>query len=210
MPDNASKPAREAEQPGGPPSPAAAADPWQPASPMARWGGRLLLVLVLGALGANVFWISRNLDRLRALGPGKTAPLFTLRTIQEETVRLADLKGRSVLIDFWSVTCPPCLRSLPHLNQVAQRFEKRPVTVLALHVHGGPRWRRAVAHEVARMGLRVPVLLDTPRGAVSRAYTVRMLPTTVLVGPHGRIRRVWRGVTSVEDLEEAIEKTLGQ
>jgi peroxiredoxin len=167
-------------------------------------------VAALGVLALNVVWVVRNVSALRVMGPGQPAPGFDLRTIHGDRVRLSDLRGQVVLIDFWSVTCPPCLESLPHLNEVVEVFSRQPVTVLAIHARGGPRWRALARREATRLGLRFPVLVDDPRGQTSSAYTVRVLPTTVLVGPRGRIRKVWRGATDVESLKAEIRDALEQ
>lgn len=181
-----------------------------PLPPRARWLGSALLVATLGVLALNLVWVVRNFSALRVVGPGQPAPGFDLRTIHNDRVRLSDLRGQVVLIDFWSVTCPPCLESLPHLNEVVDTFSRQPVTVLAIHAQGGPRWRALARREATRLGLRFPVLVDDPRGRTSSAYTVRVLPTAVLVGPRGRIRKVWRGATDVESLKAEIRDALEQ
>lgn len=175
----------------------------------ARWLGLALAVGLTALLGVNVVWVIRNLDALRALGPGEQAPDFELPTLEGDLVRSTDLRGRVVLLDFWSITCPPCLASLPHLNRVAKRFSDAPVTVLGIHMHGGPRWHGAVAAEVADMRLGFSVLLDE-QGRVSEAYRIRVMPTTVLVDRRGRIRKVWRGAGDVSRYISEIERLLAE
>lgn len=173
----------------------------------ARWLGIALLAAAALALGLNILWVSRNLDQLRALGPGQQAPDFDLPTLEGDRVSSADLRGRVLLLDFWSITCPPCLASLPHLNRVARRFADEPVTVLGIHTQGGPRWQGAVAAEAAQMKLAFPVLLDAG-SRTSDAYKIRVMPTTVLVDRRGRIRKVWRGAGDVSRYEAEIRRAL--
>ena len=173
----------------------------------ARILGIALLVAVVAVLGMNVLWVARNLGELRALGPGERAPAFELHTLEGDLVRSEDLKGRVLVLDFWSVTCPPCLKALPELSQVAKRFADAPVTVLGIHMQGGPRWRGAVSAEVANMRLGFPVLMDEG-GHVSEAYKIRVMPTTVLVDKRGRIRKVWRGATDISRFEAEIRRAL--
>ena len=91
-----------------------AAPPSPPPLPsLGRWAGIGLMVVLAGVLALNVAWVARHFGLLRAVGPGKKAPDFDLRTLQGDRIRLSDLRGRVVLIDFWSVTCPPCLKTLP-------------------------------------------------------------------------------------------------
>jgi peroxiredoxin len=165
-----------------------------------------LLGLVIALLVANVVWIARNCDALRSVGPGARAPGFDLPTLGGDRVRLQDLRGRVVLVDFWSVTCAPCWDGLRHLSHLQRRFADRPVTVLSIHIHSSPRARQRAQAAAAQLGLRFPVLLDTAN--VSDKYTVRVLPTLVLIDQRSRVHKVWRGVTPPETLAGEIEALL--
>lgn len=180
----------------------------QPASlpPRARYSGIALLGLVIALLVANAFWIARNCNALRSVGPGARAPDFDLPTIGGDRIRLSDLRGRVVLIDFWSVTCSPCWKGLEHLKTVHRRFAGKPVTVLSIHVQATPRARRRARAAAAELGLRFPVLLDTL--GISDKYTVRVLPTIVLIDAKGKVHKVWRGVTATDTLIGEIESLL--
>ncbi len=180
----------------------------QPLPPRARYSGVAMLGLVIALLAANVVWIARNCSSLRSVGPGSAAPAFDLPTIGGDRVRLKDLRGRVVLIDFWSVTCSPCWKGLKHLKTVQRRFEGKPVTVLSIHVHAGPRARRRARDAAAQLGLRFPVLLDTVN--ISDKYTVRVLPTIVLINAQGKVHKVWRGVTPTETMVGEIESLLNK
>lgn len=174
--------------------------------PRARYSGMALLGLVVALFFANVVWISRNCNALRSVGPGTQAPEFDLPTLGGDRVRLKDLRGRVVLIDFWSVTCAPCWKGLGHLKTVQQRFAGKPVTVLAIHVQASHRARQRARSAAAQLGLRFPVLLDTTN--VSDKYTVRVLPTIALIDQRGKIAKVWRGVTPTSTLVGEIETLL--
>lgn len=174
--------------------------------PGARVAGRALLLGVLILFGVNIVWIVRHGAALRALGPGRQAPAFDLESMSGGRVRLADLRGRVVLLDFWSVTCAPCKTALGHAQEVANRFSGEPVTVLAIHTRGGKRLQDDVRRVVSGLGLRLTVLLGDSR--VTDRYTVRMLPTAILVDRRGRVSRVWRGITDADVLEKAIRELL--
>lgn len=177
-----------------------------PLPPRARYSGVALLGLVIVLLTVNVVWIARNCHSLRSVGPGTRAPAFDLPTVGGDRVRLKDLRGRVVLIDFWSVTCSPCYKGLRHLKTVHRRFAGKPVTVLSIHVQASRRARQRARDAAAQLGLRFPVLLDTAN--ISDKYTVRVLPTVVLIDPQGKVHKVWRGVTPTETLIGEIEALL--
>jgi peroxiredoxin len=178
----------------------------EPLPPRARYSGIALLGLVVTLLVANVVWIARNCDSLRSVGPGTRAPEFDLPTLGGDRVRLKDLRGRVVLIDFWSVICSPCWEGLKHLKTVQRRFAGKPVTVLAIHVHVNRRAQQRARATAAQLGLRFPVLLDTAN--IRDRYTVRVLPTIVLINRQGTVHKVWRGVTPTATLSGEIEALL--
>jgi len=65
------------------------------------------------------------------LGVGALAPDFESKDLAGKTVRLADFKDKVVVLDFWATWCGPCMRSLPHTQAVAQRYQDQGVVVLA-------------------------------------------------------------------------------
>jgi peroxiredoxin len=161
-----------------------------------------LLGVVGLVLALNVSWLARNCGDLRALGPGQQAPDFELPSLGGDRVRLSDLRGRVVLVEFWSLGCPACVQSLPELRRLAGKLKDRPFTLLAVHLRSRPGHRQALTAFAEEAGLQFPILLDD--GSAGDAYRVRLMPTTVLVDPRGQIRKVWRGVVSESTLRRAI------
>ena len=172
----------------------------------AHFSGTALLVLVVALLVGNAVWIVRNCNALRALGPGQPAPGFDLPTLAGDRVRLSDLRGRVVLLDFWAYHCGPCWTALEHLNAIQARYAGKPLTILGIHTRSRTRDKERATAVAAKLKLRFQVLWDT--AGISDKYTVRLLPTTVLVGKKGKVRKVWRGVVSETTLEDAIDKEL--
>ncbi|TMC38293.1 MAG: redoxin domain-containing protein [Chloroflexi bacterium] len=115
-------------------------------------------------------------------GGGK-APGFELRTTDGATVRLADLAGMPVVINFWGTYCPPCRAEMPLLDKtIAARTGVR-----LLLVNEGESGDAARSY-LAGIGVHRPALLDSDL-AVGRAYGVAALPTTVFVKADGTIDR---------------------
>jgi len=112
------------------------------------------------------------------------APAFRLADLDGRPVAPADLAGRLVLVNFWATWCAPCVKELPALEALWSAYRERGLTVLAVNVDRGRRSH--VARYAKKLGLTLPVLPD-PDGNLRRAYEVRALPTTYLIGRDGRI-----------------------
>jgi thiol-disulfide isomerase/thioredoxin len=114
--------------------------------------------------------------------PSEVAPDFALVTLDGATMRLSELRGRWVLINFWATWCAPCRDEMPYLDRLAATHPDR-LTVLGVNM-------RERATEVAifadKLNLRLPILL-APDDATLLAYNVRGLPISILVAPEGTI-----------------------
>ena len=103
--------------------------------------------------------------------------------------RLADLRGRPVLLNFWASWCEPCRAEMPSLQAVAEREGPQRLLVLAINFKESTP---AVQRFVAQTQLMLPVLQD-PLGTTARQWGIRIYPSTVLMGADGRVRGVVRG-----------------
>jgi peroxiredoxin len=120
---------------------------------------------------------------------GQAAPDFTLKSASGQNLRLRELRGEVVLINFWATWCGPCRQEMPLLNKIHEQYRKAGFTLLGVNIDDDP----AVARDMARkLGVAFPVLLDTDK-RVSRLYDVDTMPATLLVDRNGKVRYVHRG-----------------
>jgi thiol-disulfide isomerase/thioredoxin len=139
---------------------------------------------LLVSLAALAFaWSAAASDSLRPWTGGTTPPL-ALKTLTGDTVDLAKLRGKVVLVNFWATWCAPCVEEMPALARLRDRLGPRGFEVIA--VNQGEMPQRVHAF-VSRTGLDLPVLMDRDK-AVGKAWRVRALPTTYIVDAAGRIR----------------------
>jgi thiol-disulfide isomerase/thioredoxin len=157
---------------------------------MPSWLPRILRALAVVAAGVILY--------LHFAGPesgpptGDPAPALEGRLLgAEKPFRLADARGRVVLIDFWATWCPPCVKSLPALQKLHRRYAADD-GVLVLTVNDGSNADEDLKKFLQRGKYEFPVVVDS--GAISRAYNVRSLPTTVLVRPDGTVGEVFVGI----------------
>lgn len=138
----------------------------------------------------------------------KPAPDFTLTTLNGETVRLSDLRGYVVLLDFWATWCPPCRKSLPHVNAMQQdaRLRDKGLRVFAVNAR---ETKDKVERFMRDNKYSFPVLLDSD-GAVMTSYRVRVIPTSIIIGRQGIVESVFVGYgpRSEQQLDWAIQAAL--
>jgi peroxiredoxin len=117
---------------------------------------------------------------------GHPAPDFTLRTLEGRTVRLAELRGKKVvLVNFWATWCPPCRLEMPTMQQIYSEYKDKGFEILAVNIE--PDARQAISDFVKELRLTFPILLD-PDMKVTRKFRVIGLPVSVLIDRQGIIR----------------------
>lgn len=142
---------------------------------------------ILGLAGATLALASGLAGS--AASTSQAAPDFTLRTFDGRNVRLQELRGQVVMVNFWASWCAPCRVEMPHLNRLADKYHTSGFTLLGVNVDDDLKNGSAAA---AKMGVHFPVLHDADKRVV-KMYDVATMPTTVLIDRDGRVRYLHRG-----------------
>lgn len=156
---------------------------------MTNHHGRRMLIQFIAAGAAFVA------ASLPAGARTKPAPDIVLRTQDGAAVRLADLKGNVVLVDFWASWCPPCKASFPALDALYREYRDRGVEVLAINLD--ERQRDADAF-LAEHPHTLTVLFD-PKGTSAAAFGVQGMPSSFVIDRDGIIRFTHQGYTGNVD-----------
>ena len=119
---------------------------------------------------------------LKPWSGGKT-PALALKDLQGNVHDLAAYRGKVVLVNFWATWCEPCRDEMPSIEKLKARFAGRPFVVLAVNVDE-PESR--IRNFLTQLPLSFPVLVDHER-KFTKAWNVRVLPSTFVVGPGGGI-----------------------
>ena len=124
---------------------------------------------------------------------------------------IADLRGRVVLVQFWTFGCHNCRNTLPSLRRWHARYADRGLVVVGVHTpeFGFERGRAAVAAAVERHGIAYPVVLDDAM-QTWRAWSNRYWPTAYFVDRRGVIRHVRIGEGGEAESEQWIERLLAE
>lgn len=129
--------------------------------------------------------------------------------VQGGPLRLSDLRGRPILIDFWDYTCVNCIRTLPYLNEWHRRYGELGLTIVGVHApeFSFARDQGNVARAVAEHGIKYPVVMDNDY-AIWQAYANRYWPAKYLIDGHGYIRGYHHGEGAYRETEEALQALL--
>lgn len=127
-------------------------------------------------------------DEMVETGPnvGETAPNFELVNLAGESVKLSDLKGKKVLVNFWATWCGPCRDEVPALEKFYQAYKDKNLEVLAVNLTKDELKRENVEEFVDTFEMTFPVPLDKD-GAVSDLYQIYYVPTSYFINEEGII-----------------------
>ena len=131
---------------------------------------------------------------LKPWGNGAT-PALDLADPGGQKHRLADFRGKVVLVNFWATWCEPCRDEMPSMQRLQRRFEGKPFVVIAVNV--GESEAR-IGEFLQKLPLDFLILRDHSSAAM-KAWGVRGLPASFVVGRDGRIRYSYIGELNWDD-----------
>jgi cytochrome c biogenesis protein CcdA/thiol-disulfide isomerase/thioredoxin len=144
------------------------------------------------------------------------APEFTdterwFNTPGDRPLTIKGLRGRVVLIDFWTYTCVNCIRTLPYLNAWNKRYAKDGLTIVGIHTPEFPFEREAgnVEAAIAREGIEYPVVQDNEQGTWN-AYGNQYWPAEYFVDAKGDVRYAHFGEGEYGEKEDVIRQLLAE
>lgn len=173
----------------------------------ARWIG---ITVLLGALlAATLLWLPiparQRLLQTPSRFPSPT-PNLTLIDIHGNKITLASLRGKVLIVNFWSPSCAPCLKEMPIWVKTRQTWAARGLEVLAISMPTDAP-NHVIAFAESRQ-LPFPVVLDLI-GEANRAFGgVQVMPTTFLIDRQGQVVHKFVGIPPVADLQAALQSLL--
>ncbi len=136
---------------------------------------------------------------------GQPAPDFSLPRVDQQTIKLSQFRGTSVVLNFWATWCAPCSSEMPNIEKSAHEHSKGDVVFVAVNQLESADQVRGYAD---LYHLDFPLLLDM-NGTVGNLYHVQALPTTVFIDRSGIIKEIHiGGPMSYEYIEGKIQSLL--
>lgn len=141
----------------------------------------------------------------RASAKTGSAPQFSLKDLQGKDVKLADLRGKAVLVNFWATWCPPCKTEIPYFVEVQKQFGDQGLAVVGITMDEDlqPAEIQAFAE---KLGINYTLLMGND--GVADQFGVISYPTSFYLGRDGRIMEKVVGLRPHKEVVELVEKAL--
>jgi len=148
-----------------------------------------------------------DVPRIAGNVKGKVAPEFELKTLDNKTVRLSDLKGKAVLVNFWATWCGPCKIEMPWFVDLQKQYGPQGLEIVGIAMDDSDD--KTISDFVKEMGVNYTILKG--KESVGEAYGgVVGLPTTFFIGRDGKIIDQAAGLVSRSEIEQNIKIGLAQ
>jgi cytochrome c biogenesis protein CcmG, thiol:disulfide interchange protein DsbE len=140
-----------------------------------------------------------------ALEVGQQAPDFDLAG-RQGNVKLSDYKGKAVYLDFWASWCGPCKQSFPWMNEMHAKYAAQGFSVLGVNVDAK---QGDATNFLEQTPAKFDVAFDA-KGTSPRAYGIKGMPSSVLIGADGKVLAIHAGFKDEERgaLEDKIKSAL--
>lgn len=173
-------------------------------------GFAIVVIAAMLFVGSNVAR-KRQAEAARtgALVPGqvagKVAPDFTVKTLDGKTLKLSELRGHAVVLNFWATWCPPCKMELPWFVDLQKKYGPQGLQIVGISEDEGGKDK--VAAFVKEMGVNYPIAMDDVN--VSEKYgDVEDLPTTFYIDRNGKIVEFAMGLVDRSEIEDKMKAAL--
>ncbi len=130
------------------------------------------------------------------LARARMAPAFTVETLDGQHVSLDDLTGKVVLIDFWATWCGPCREAMPHMREIAKKFQGQPFVILSVSLDSDEqKWKDYIAkNNMTWLHYRDGGFT----GSIANLFGVKAIPNTFTIDADGVLQDEHIGDASIE------------
>lgn len=159
-------------------------------------------VILVVLLAAVVFALVSNFKKDSTIYKvGDKAPDFELIQVnennEEELIRLSDLEGNGVMLNFWATFCKPCEEEMPYMQELYPEYNEQGIEIVAVSLDAT---QLVIDNFIDKYDLTFPVPHDTS-GTVKDLYKIGPIPSTFFINANGEIEEIVEGALSLERLE---------
>ncbi|MFN8373807.1 MAG: TlpA disulfide reductase family protein [Anaerolineae bacterium] len=172
----------------------------QPAASKRRFPLKTVVLLIAAAVVLLLAALLLSQNTPTASGG---APEFTLTTLAGETLRLRDLRGQVVVLNFWATWCEHCRIEMPDLQALSEAYAHRGVLVVGV-AYGDQEGR--VRDFIRDYGITYPIGLDM--SGIGDAYQLAGVPQTIVIDPQGRVDTTYYAAFQPAQISAVIERLL--
>jgi len=117
------------------------------------------------------------------------APNFTLKSRSGKNIKLSELRGQVVMINFWASWCGPCRKEMPLLEKLYKKYKALGFVILGVNVDDKPKQAESLLKQI---NISFPVLFDTDK-KISAKYKVTAMPSSFFIDRDGKLRSEHKG-----------------
>lgn len=136
---------------------------------------------------------------------GSEVPDFQFTDFSGKKRKLSEFRGKYVLLDFWAMWCPPCRRELPYQKLAYSRFQARGFEILGMNNDEDPSM---IKETLKKNGLSWPQATMSSIQEVERRYRINLFPTSLLLGPDGKVLVLNQNKLRGQDLLKTLDRIL--
>jgi thiol-disulfide isomerase/thioredoxin len=169
-----------------------------------RFYARIMIGISLVAGGILLAFLLKDNNASFSLGYSAVpvrvdlpAPILDLQTLSGEPASLSDYRGNVVLVNLWATWCPPCRQEMPVLQRFYEKHKSEGLVLIAINQE---ETREVVEPFVIELDLMFQIWLDEHDQA-QREFNTLSLPSSYMIDRAGRIRLMWIGAISKQNLE---------
>jgi thiol-disulfide isomerase/thioredoxin len=162
----------------------------------------LVIAAALAVAGFLYFSFSRAPMGDGGVSVGQPAPDFTAQTLDGQTLKLADLRGKVVVLDFWATWCPPCRAMIPHERELVKKNAGKPFVFISV---SADKTADILRDFVRANDMNWPHVFDGQDGPLQQLYQIEYFPSIFVLDGEGIVR--YKDVRE-SDLDKAVDTLL--
>lgn len=143
-----------------------------------------------------------NADKMKNQLAGKMAPDFALTDIQGKTIKVSDLKGKTVLLDFWATWCGPCGADGPSLDKLYQKYGGKSLVIIGVSVNE----ERSIVQKFLSEHPHEYSIALTTENEMPRPYQIGVFPTYIVIDSEGNLVSATEGDKGFSELRKMLKK----